>query len=452
MKEGRIFGIENLSDPKGFAEQMQSKAQELGLILNGNVIPFFPIPMMLEGKTDQYFREVGIVYRVLRKIEDWLCTDTEARQQLLYPYLSQAEITLVEAATKRRPTTADRRNTRFDTFLTPEGIKIIELNSLCPEGIHYHDALIELGILAHQLTNQKVNSEAYRKRSTARQVLEMMLNEFRERRPGKSISRIGIVYDHDSVSEVNQVELPILAERFSQIAKDYFGLTLEAIVGTVEEVFAKDERMLIGDQEIDVMWRNNLEPALYRELNPAGKKNVPGLIEIITNPDKYIVLNDEAGRIIGNKILFALLHDPNIQQMFSQEEIEVIKRVIPYTAILTEESLSKFLRNNTPFVIKPVVGVHGKNVYFSQNYQNIDELRRSLPQGFFIIQEQVPYPTANLPTITENGIETVSVNWDLNIHHIGGRPQGTCICRASPTRKQLGVLNVAAGGGFLIVM
>jgi hypothetical protein len=441
--------------------KMTDYAFESGLYLQTNdgkrtPIPFFNVPLVLKSSVfDQAAEQVGLVFSSLRKLEDLIYSDDEMLAKILAG-VTEPEAKLILAGRKRFPGTANRRNTRFDTFLQPDGtIKVIELNSLCPEGILYYDVLSELGAIFFEKLGFKNLSYSLlrhsQERGTAAQLIDALLQEYFERRPGDPLSSIGIIYDRDSVSEVNNAELPILAERINRLLKEKYALQIAVVVGYVEELEASNGMMFLRGRPVDVLWRNNLEPRLYRGLSSNGSKDVSGLLEVITNPDKYVVFNDEGGRVLGWKGLFALMSNKELRNsLLNHEEILAVERLLPATFFT-----SGFEGEKTGTVAKPMVGVHGNGVYFGD--QTSEEVwNQLLANPNYIIQARVPYPEIALLKVKKDGsLEEVRTFMDFNLHHIGSRALGTAICRASPVdrfQNGIGVLNVAAGGGVVICL
>lgn len=456
------------------ANHTKEKAYGRGLFIkepaeDGNseknkAIPFDPIPKLFDrDKMEMYARDVTAVYGAMARIEDFaLAGETNLGREIFSTIIngmSSEETELTNRAKSRPSHTARRRNARADAFVSADGMSIIEVNNVNPEGILYHhvltasakDFLDEVGLDHPDLD--------HRFQSAAQQVHKMLRDEYADRTEGEIPGKIGFVYEQEKDDAiVNRAELPLLSALYSS----QFVPSFEVVHGDPKDVEASNGKMTVKGEEVDMIWRNAIDvPAVFR--------GAPGMVEVMSHPERYPQLNDATSALIGSKVMLSYLHDERVQTAIGMTDAEkaAVLRTVPFTFIPGEDvflgvngqrmSSKEYLtRFQEYFVLKPGSGTHGEDIHFGANSNNgwSSAVEEAVASGTFVAQRFVSYKdsTENVLRINDEGdlIEEPFVR-DINLHHINGKAVGTTISRIVPApseSEEITPLNIAGGGGF----
>lgn len=112
-------------------------------------------------------------------------------------------------------------------------------------------------------------------------------------------------------------------------------------------------------------------------------------------------------KILGNKILFAMMSDHQYEPYFSNEELYIIHRYIPWTRLFEEKLISFALHNQRSLVIKPADGYGGIGVLCGWEHRE-EDWRNTLysllkRKEKYIIQEKVTPSTSEVYCSTPEG-------------------------------------------------
>jgi len=426
-----------------------------GLVVDGAEIPYLPVPTFLDRES--VARKTALmtsVFRALLRIEELALSGEPEGADLLAGVVDdmpEVERTLLLRARRRGAATAARRHTRFDTFYNPltDEMSLIEVNATTPEAVFYHHLVLE----AAARFARKLGIELPEPGGSAlHQVVRLLQDEFAARNGRERLKSIGAIYDQAGEgSKTHLAEFPRIKEL---VESSPYGITVE--IGAPGDLDVHDGRMYLRGRAVDAIWRNAVD------LRSAAL-DAPGFIEVVSNPDRFVVVNDETARFMGNKKTLAYLQDERVQERagMTPTEVAAIGEIVPFcftptwdtvvTADGTERSAEEFLmRYRDLLVLKPLIGKHGHGIHFGANASGWGEVvARALETGSYLAQRYVPYTTITTPavTITPSGeVETREVYQDTNFHLLNGTARGTAICRAAPrTEGPLDVLNVSAG-------
>jgi hypothetical protein len=471
-------GVEKMSrqQRQELVGTMESYATSNGLTVEDTPIPLIHVPIFQDKDSiNIQSADITRVNNALLKIENLAFSDKPLGKELLRD-VSQGMFpegsALMLGAKNVNIQTAMNRNIRFDTFRTIQGqMWMIEANTVAPEGIHYHDILINS---SQKFLNQlaidipEVGNQTYQ--TASHSVFNMLLTEYIQRK-NKLPNTLGIIFENEGEDNViNRTELPYLATSFEQYARQN-GFSLEVLLGRPTEIAACNGMIELNGKKVDILWRNNLDPEGYfKKYNNGGREEVSGIFEVIQNPNIYPIVNDERARFAGYKETMAYLHNPILQQAAGllDDEIQAIHNIVPFTFDPSDETIielrgkqfssKEILMNYAEhFVLKPKVGTHGQGVVFGANKDEKewgDAVNDAINGGHMIAQQYIPYSQIKYNTLVISKDGTIHYEdyyMDTNMHVIGGSAKGSSICRSSPVSRfgnQLGVLNVAAGGGL----
>lgn len=196
--------------------------------------------------------------------------------------------------------------------------------------------------------------------------------------------------------ELYQNELPQVAilDRFSgQRSPEFerFRLSFEqagmrAVVVEPHELRFREDFLYYGDMRIDVVYRRLVTTdfmAYYAEhlhLVEAMKQG------------KTLWIGPIQTQIIHNKMLFAVLHLESFHPMFTEAEVAFIKKHIPYTEVLTADSLSRILKlDHDRYILKPMDLYGSRGVYAGRDVdaEAWEKLLLRYADQAYLIQEYV---------------------------------------------------------------
>ena len=332
---------------------------------------------------------------------------------------------------------------RLDSFLTEGAYSFVELNGESPAGIAYVDAAYE--IFSRLPVMQKFG-ETYNVRPLygSRYMLEVLLDSYQEflgRQPDV-VPRIAIV---DLGDRPTQSEFELFNEFFER--QGY-----PTIICTPEELEFVNNRLRVGDFEIDIVYKR----LLVNEYLPIISE-YPALLDAY-RAGAICMVNSFRSKLIHKKALFAVLTDQRRAALFSGVEQEAIARHVPWTRLVRAEKSDYFGKevelleyikaNRNKLVLKPNddYGGHGITIGW-----NSDEavwhaaLEEALANGDYLAQERVPTAREVFPALTaDGGIEFAEQLVDLDPLLFNGKVR-SAFTRLSSTE----LANVSSGGGMV---
>jgi uncharacterized circularly permuted ATP-grasp superfamily protein len=170
------------------------------------------------------------------------------------------------------------------------------------------------------------------------------------------------------------------------------------------------------------------------------------------------LVNNFRSKMIHKKALFAVLTDPAYARLFTGEELEVIRRHVPWTRKVREgrtekggaqvDLLDYVRRNSGTLVLKPNDDYGGHGIYIGWNNDAAEwerALGEALANGDYLVQERVPTARETFPALAEDGsIVYAEQLVDLDPMLFNGRV-GSAFTRLSSTE----LANVSSGGGMV---
>ena len=332
---------------------------------------------------------------------------------------------------------------RLDSFLTEAAYSFVELNGESPAGIAYVDAAYE--IFSRLPVMQKFG-ETYNVRPLygSRYMLDVLLDSYEEflgRKP-EAIPRIAIV---DLGERPTQSEFELFKEFFERQG-------CPTIICTPEELEFSDNRLRVGDFEIDIVYKR----LLVNEYLPIISE-YPALVDAC-RARAICMVNSFRSKLIHKKALFAVLTDQRRAALFSGEEQEAIGKHVPWTRLVRAEKndyfgeevdLLEYIKaNRNKLVLKPNDDYGGHGITIGWNSDEAawhSALEEALADGDYLAQERVPTAREVFPELTAaGGIEFVEQLVDLDPLLFNGRVR-SAFTRLSSTE----LANVSSGGGMV---
>ena len=327
--------------------------------------------------------------------------------------------------------------------MTEAAYSFVELNGESPAGIAYVDAAYE--IFSRLPVMQKFG-ETYNVRPLygSRYMLDVLLDSYEEflgRKP-EAIPRIAIV---DLGERPTQSEFELFKEFFERQG-------CPTIICTPEELEFSDNRLRVGDFEIDIVYKR----LLVNEYLPIISE-YPALVDAC-RARAVCMVNSFRSKLIHKKALFAVLTDQRRAALFSGEEQEAIGKHVPWTRLVRAEKndyfgeevdLLEYIKaNRNKLVLKPNDDYGGHGITIGWNSDEAawhSALEEALADGDYLAQERVPTAREVFPELTAaGGIEFVEQLVDLDPLLFNGRVR-SAFTRLSSTE----LANVSSGGGMV---
>ena len=217
--------------------------------------------------------------------------------------------------------------------------------------------------------------------------------------------------------------------------------------GPIEDLVFKDDALYFNNQKVDVIRRGT---ELFKI------RQVPKLLNNILIAQRKTglkVINNFKMRLLGHKSLMAALHYKEFQKYLTDEEIEAINKLLPYTIKLDTCDLESIYENKNKWVLKPSDLAEGEGITIGQDVSKEDWIKNldSANQNGanWILQEKIEIPEKEFNLINEDAktIMTDTKKFDFDPHIILFKNKseiGNILVRFSESN----ILNVMKGGGL----
>jgi glutathionylspermidine synthase len=335
---------------------------------------------------------------------------------------------------------------RLDAFMNDYEVKFLEFNCDSPAGTSYSDVLEDgfKEILKSYPFLDHWKIEYINRQERFLQALKTCYKEFRNSHPDFPARPTIAIVDWEDVSTASEFEL--LKEFFE--AKGY-----STIVTSPQKFQIDGSNMVIDNQPVHLIYRRVITRELIEKLDEVQDfvQGVKKGLACMCNPFRSY--------IVGNKKVLALLTDHCFQDIYDREELEVIRRAIPWTKIMADMKVSydgytvnlhNFISDNKDkLVLKPASSYGGKDVFLGRetDQQTWDKvIDENIESEDWVVQQYVNIPQEIFPEIKENvTMKLKKVN--INPFAFMGKYGGT-ISRVSDKS----IINVSAGGGLVPTM
>jgi hypothetical protein len=377
------------------------------------------------------------VWSAIQKVKDAAIEDVSILDDLGVTEIERELISIDPGYRAVSPTA------RLDSFLTDNAYSFVELNGETPAGIAYVDAAFDI---FSELPVMKRFGETYNFRPLygRRFMLDVLLDSYEEflgRKPD-SVPQIAIV---DLKDRPTQSEF--------ELFKDFFEREgYPTAICAPEELEFSNNRLRAGDFQIDIVYKR----LLVNEYLPIMTE-YPELLNAY-RARAVCMVNSFRSKLIHKKALFAVLTDSRRASLFSSDELDAIRKHVPWTRLVRAEKsdyfgkeidLIEYLKaNRQRLVLKPNddYGGHGITIGWNTDEVGWDEaLQNALANGDYLAQERVPTARETFPALKDDGtIEFAEQLVDLDPLLFNGKV-GSAFTRLSFTE----LANVSSGGGMV---
>ena len=325
---------------------------------------------------------------------------------------------------------------RLDTFVAGESFKFLEYNAETPAGVGDQKPLEQV-LENVSLNKDFLNNNKHWRPRPQQALLRTLFQIYREFGGKKGKPNIAIV-DWDGVS--TEAEFYIL--------KDYFeSLGFRTLVVDPSELEYNGQQLHAGSFEIDILYKRILIHEFlekFDETHPLWRAYVDGNV---------CMANSFRVKIAHKKANFAIMTDEKYASIFTDEQLEIIAKHIPWTRKV-EESKTKFkdkevdllelLRaNREQFLLKPNDDYGGKGIVLGwENSQSVwEEALDEALQDSFVVQEKVPIEKKAFPIFSDK-VELEELLVDFDPFLFQNKVEGGMVRLSSSS-----LVNVTMGGG-----
>jgi uncharacterized circularly permuted ATP-grasp superfamily protein len=324
---------------------------------------------------------------------------------------------------------------RLDAFVTPEGPRFIEVNSDAPAGFGYSDRMAELfqQLPVFQAFASRVPvSYAGSDDALVRAVVAHAPS-------GGSPPRVAIV---DWKEVKTRADQEILGEAFATRG-------MPCVLADPREVEIADGRLHAAGEAVDLVYRRAVLSELVER-----EDEVEGFLRAYREGLCPFV-NSFRCRLSEDKAFFAILTDEGFGSLMSEEERQLLSRVLPWTRRVAERRTFKggrevdllpfILDSRESLVLKPAHAYGGKSVFLGSETDPAEWARAAYAalDAPWVVQERVTIPEEPFPVVDVRGeLAFVPLKVNANPFYVRGEDAGA-VTRASRSS----VINVSAGGG-----
>lgn len=330
-------------------------------------------------------------------------------------------------------------SSRLDSFLTEESYQFVELNAECPAGIGFADLASEI-FMELPAMRQVMGAFEIEPLMSRDRMLASLLDAYREF-GGRNKPVIAIV---------DWKDVPTRME--FEIFQDYFRRQgYECLIVDPRELEFRGGMLYAGEARIDLVYRRLLTNEFLARISETR-----ALLDAC-RAGAVCVVNSFRSKVIHKKMLFGILTDERFSRLFTPEELDVIRRHIPWTRRVRQ---GKTVRDNAvidlvPFirvgreelVLKPNDEYGGKGIFIGSECSDSewDSAIETALQGDYLVQQRVRVLYEQFPYFDPDGrIEITQQLVDLDPLLYSGKVRGAF------TRLSTSALcNVTSGGGMV---
>jgi hypothetical protein len=326
---------------------------------------------------------------------------------------------------------------RLDAFLSDEGFKFLEYNAESPAGL-VDQIQIEKTIFGLPHMREFLDRYPHWLPRPHERLLTALLEAYREWGGAEERPHIAIV-DWEGVSTAS--EFYVLKEFFE-------GEGYPTVVADPRELAYDGEHLTARDFRVDIFYKRVIiHEFLQRhdETHPLARAYANG---------KVCMANSFRTKVAHKKAGFAILSDPRYEYLFDAEQLEVIRRHIPWTRVVREgrttfldgedELLDLIRRERERLVLKPNDDYGGGGVRIGWE-TGPDEWEQAIKHALlspYVVQERAPVRKVSLPMFDAMQMSREEMLVDFDPFLFLNRVEGGLVRLSASS-----LCNVSSGGG-----
>ena len=327
-------------------------------------------------------------------------------------------------------------SSRLDAYLTEQGFQFLEYNAESPAGVGDQ---MQLEKILFGLPNMKrfLESHEHWAPQPHRELLRSLLTTYRD---------WGGEEEHPQIAIIDWNGVPTAGE--FHVLKRYFeesGFT--TTIADPNELHYNGDRLQAGDFRIDILYKR----VIIHEFLERSDRDHP--LARAYRDKRVCMANSFRSKLAHKKAGFAVLSDPQYADLFSDPELEVIRRHIPWTRLVkpsqttfdnAEHDLPSLIRKERErLVLKPNddYGGHGVFLGWETGPEEWEQALALALERPYVVQERVPVQKILMPMFSDTvKLEEMFVDFNPFLFH--NKVEGALVRLSASS-----LLNVTSGGG-----
>jgi uncharacterized circularly permuted ATP-grasp superfamily protein len=325
---------------------------------------------------------------------------------------------------------------RLDAYVSDDGFQFLEYNAETPAGVG-DQIQLETVLFGLDHLQELLASHSHWRPSPHRRLLKSLLAAYREWGGEEERPQIAIV---DWKGVATESEFRVLQQYFA-------GEGYDTVIADPRELQYRDARLFAGDFRIDILYKR----VIIHEFFERCERDHPLAKAYATR--SICMVNSFRSKIAHKKAGFAILSDPGFANLFDPEEVEIIRRHVPWTrrvedtrTIFHEDNcdlIDLIRRERNRFVLKPNddYGGHGVFIGWETSPEEWEQAISNALAHPYVVQERVALKKVAMPVFGDP-VKLAEMFVDFNPFLFENEPEGALIRLSSSS-----LLNITAGGG-----
>ena len=375
-----------------YQEELDKAIHSSGAKFERRRLPISPYPYIVSVEQYKEVQEkLKLLYDIIHKIVKKYRHSTKIQSFLNLPKKFEM---LINASPSYNP---EIMLCRFDFSLVNGKIKIYEINSACPAGLQIikkiYSAYEKVGIIDRVDVFYKQKTKAFpaNKENLFTRLMEEGISKM-EYKNTKDKIHIALLN-----SKYNTLTNELEDFKYELLTKGY-----KCKIGYIEDITYNQHGTFLNGEKIDVCFHkfdnfvhtDDFETGITKHKNDISAY-LTALIE-----KKVVGINPFSSMFIGeSKSILALLKSEEFSYLFSDDEINLIDELIPFTEKLDKNNRGKFLKAKNQFVLKRSLDTRGRSVIIG-NLCTQEEWERHIDDAIidkadYVMQEYIQ-PESNV--------------------------------------------------------
>ncbi|MBN1355194.1 hypothetical protein JXA40_02875 [bacterium] len=417
-------------------EQMQMLNRTLlenHFTMSGRPFPTLLKPLFVERRLHETLVNVTeTIMNCIEKVSDLYFSNPELEQYFEMEKLDR-ELAAINPGYPRRVI-----NGRLDAFLSGDGLKFLEFNCDSPCGMGWHDKLIgflsEMPLMRDFMQDHGAHFEPLLPN------FSRMVREMNADFGGPENFTVAVATGWNSTV---RHDLEILAAYLDSQPD------MTAFFWDPREAEYDGQKLFMNGRHVHVVFRDDIH-----DFTGEMERSKPVLDAF--RDGNICFFNPFSSRLGGLKCVLWFMTDEKSRQLFTREELKIIRETIPWTRFMKDTrtayrdktiELFPFVRENKDlFVLKPNAGYGGFGVTIGStvDQKTWDNVLNQIASGeSWVVQEEVYIPRDVMPVFSPE-LSWQPKNVNINFFAFNGRFGGGMV-RVSDSK----IINVHQGGGLI---
>src|SRR5215831_1622651 len=423
-----------LTDPtltSAVFDRLVAAQRELGLVFAGRpTCPFLRPHIIARSQYDEVMHAARRIAGAVEKLVNRALADD---QLLAFFGLTdrEREMAQIDPGYARLCVTS-----RLDAYISEAGFQFLEYNAETPAGVG-DQMQLEAVLFGLDHLKELLATHRHWRPSPHRRLLKSLLAAYREWGGEEERPQIAIV---DWKGVATESEFRVLQQYF--VGEGY-----QCVIADPGELQYRDARLFTGGFRIDLLYKRVIIHEFLQRCEPRHP-----LSRAYAN-HSICMVNSFRSKIAHKKASFAILSDPGFADLFEPEEVEIIRRHVPWTRRV-EDTTTVFHDDNRDlidlirqerrqFVLKPNddYGGHGVFIGWETSPEEWEQAISNALTHPYVVQERVALKKTAMPSFGDS-LKLEEMFVDFNPFLFENEPEGALIRLSSSA-----LLNITAGGG-----